>query len=102
MQITESSNGKTIRLTVGQRFAIKLKETVGTGYRWRFVHNGAPAVSLVDDSFRADTQHPGAAGMRELLLEAVSPGETIIEMNLSRAWDANSVTRSLLLHLSVT
>jgi predicted secreted protein len=102
MEITESWNGRTIRLTVGQKFTIKLNETPGTGYRWHFVHNGAPAVSLVDDSFRAGTQRPGAGGIREFLLKAVSPGETTIEMNLSRPWDASSVMRSLLLNLIVT
>lgn len=102
MEITESSNGKTIRLAVGQEFTIKLKETAGTGYRWHFVHNGEPAVSLIDDSFRTSTQRPGAAGVREFLLKAVSPGEATIEMNLSRPWDANSVTRSFLLYLHVT
>lgn len=102
MEITESSNGKTIRLMVGQKFTIKLEETAGTGYRWHFVHNGAPAVSLIDDSFRSSTQRPGAGGVREFLLEAVSPGEATIEINLSRPWDANSVTRSFSLYLRVT
>jgi len=102
MEITESSNGKTIRLAVGQRFTIKLKETAGTGYRWSFVRNGAPAVALIDESFHAGTHQLGAAGMREWLLEAVSPGQTTIEMKLSRPWDADSVTRSFLLRLNVT
>jgi predicted secreted protein len=102
MEITESSNGKTIHLAVGQRFTIKLKETAGTGYRWSFVRNGAPAVSLIDESFHTGAHRLGAAGTRKWLLEAVSPGQTTIEMNLSRPWDANSVTRSFLLCLNVT
>lgn len=102
MEITAKSDGHTIHLTVGQEFTIKLNETSGTGYRWQFVHNGAPAVTLIHDSFQPDSQKPGAQGMHEFLLKAISPGNVTIDVQLLRPWDPKSVTRSLSFHLVVT
>lgn len=102
LRLTESSDGKTIDLKTGQQFTIALEESPTTGYRWHFVQNGAPVVSLTGDSFQASSQQLGNPGTHEWLLQAKSPGQAAIEMKLAREWDRNNPTRSLSIYLNVT
>ena len=101
LRFTESSDGKTIDLKTGQQFTIALEESPTTGYRWHFVGNGEPVVSLTSDSFQASSPQLGSPGTHEWLLQAKSPGQVTIEMKLAREWDPHNPTRSLLLYLKV-
>lgn len=102
VRLTESSDRKTIDLKTGQQFTIALEESPTTGYRWYFVQNGAPVVSLMGDSFQASSHQPGSPGTHEWLLQAKSPGQVTIEMKLAREWDLRNPTRALSIYLNVT
>ncbi len=102
LKVTDESNGKEVALTVGQTFTITLPENPTTGYRWNFANKGASICSLVSNSFKPDSHNVGSPGVHEWHFRADAPGTATIEMRLSREWDPNTATRSLLLHLRVT
>ncbi|MFL6351057.1 MAG: protease inhibitor I42 family protein [Bryobacteraceae bacterium] len=102
VRLTDASNGKDVRLKVGQTFTITLDENPTTGYRWIFAQKGGPICSLLSDSFERRTRLLGSPGVHQWHFRADAPGTATVEMRLAREWDPNSATRSLLLHLQVT
>jgi len=61
--VTESANGKTIRLAVGKVVAIELRETPGTGYAWRTTTKPKPRIlRLLSARFVPDAHPPGVVG----------------------------------------
>ena len=111
IKIGGDSNGKEIRLEVGQEFTLALPENPTTGYTWKFAtsgnseQNGAPVCSRVGDSFLPPggnaASHVGSPGVHEWRFRADRPGSANIEMHLIRGWDATSAKQSFSLRLRV-
>ena len=102
LRLTESADGKSVNLRVGQQFTIVLQENPTTGFRWQFVENGKPVVQLDRDFFKASSRQLGAGGLHEWLFHAASSGQVTITMKLARAWNQNASARSFSVRLRVT
>jgi inhibitor of cysteine peptidase len=102
LDLGEESNGKQISPNVGDIFTVRLPENPTTGYTWRLDKDGSPVCSKVGDSFSPPANsRMGSPGTHEWRFRAEKPGAATIEMQLSRKWNGNSVTRSFALRLLV-
>jgi predicted secreted protein len=102
LKVTEHSDGKEIKLAVGQPFTIVLPESPTTGYVWHFTKDGTPICLLVRDSFQASSHLVGASGVHEWLFHTASRGRVTLKMRLARQWEQNTVRQSFQLLVDVT
>ncbi len=98
----EKSAGQAVRLTLHEEFEIVLPENPTTGFRWKFIEEGAPVCRLVGDEFDAG-RAPGAGGIHHWRFRAEQPGAGAIRMALGRSWrSAADPAKSFTLPVSVT
>lgn len=90
LAIGEDEAGKTVTLAAGDRLVVSLPANPGTGYSWEI--QPAPdetILKLVDEpQFSAqDTNKVGAPGLLSFSFDALSPGETSLNLVYHRAWE---------------
>jgi inhibitor of cysteine peptidase len=86
--LTEADDGQTVRLQVGDTFAIELPGNPSTGYSWNGSAEPEVVVLTGEPAFEADSDAIGAGGMITLTFEAVEAGEAELELQYSRAWES--------------
>jgi predicted secreted protein len=85
----ESSDGHEISLTNGDEFEIQLAENPTTGFRWRVVSDGAPALALLNDEFHAPSNaRPGQPGTHGWRFRCNSAGQCEIKFVNARGQTA--------------
>jgi inhibitor of cysteine peptidase len=104
--ITETSDGSTITLAVGQMVELRLKENPTTGFRWRLQRDGAPACRIVSDALEPPAAEgppvPGRGGTHVWHIQAVQVGLCDLALTYERGWqpDPAAVTFSVHLHVA--
>ncbi len=91
--LTKADNGKTVKATVGQMIAVKLKGNVTTGYSWAVSIAGMPAMKQVGKIAYKTSVAPrgmvGVGGMSIATFQAVQAGKATIELQYRRPWEKN-------------
>jgi predicted secreted protein len=87
--ITQDQDGREIALHVGERVAVCLNETPGTGYRWALEANPAK-LSIVDSRYSASSSTPGSGGQQCFTLQADQPGDETVRFKLGRSWEGDA------------
>ena len=83
----ESSNDRTIDMTVGQTFDIQLLENPTTGFHWQLTPLDNEACVLISDAFSKPATVPGRGGKHTWTFRAATSGRCDIELLYSRKWD---------------
>ncbi|NPE28170.1 hypothetical protein HNV12_09395 [Methanococcoides sp. SA1] len=84
---SEDANGSEISLMAGDSIVLKLNENPSTGYLWEL--SLPEGIMLVKDEFVGpDEPIPGAGGVHEWTLKAVSEGSYQINAIYMRSWEA--------------
>jgi predicted secreted protein len=94
--IDESSNGKTVSVSLGKSFTIALSDNASTGYVWsvKSVDKtiGAPKESTVP----GDVHRPGSSGLKKFTWSTKSPldlvGKHVITLQHARGFGSSPIT----------
>jgi inhibitor of cysteine peptidase len=77
---------RTIRIPVGQTFALELAGNPSTGYTWQ-ASAESEHLQLLSQEFEPGGQGVGAGGHEVLRFCALAEGETVINCHYRRPWD---------------
>ena len=73
--LTESDEGRTVRLEAGDTVTIMVPENPTSGYRWTLEENGdEPPVRVSSDFSLAPSSLIGGGGLRTFKVLAIKPG----------------------------
>ena len=88
LHLTARDNGRKMAMREGTEFDLALRQNVTTGYSWRVVSHGEPAVEQVGEgAFVADSTLHGAGGTVTFRFRAVTVGEGTLELVYARPWE---------------
>ena len=88
---TKTDDGRTVTVRLGARFTVELAENPSTGYSWKVVSAGAPAVrQLGEPAFRQDGRLRGSAGTATFSFEAAAPGQGGIALACARPFEKDA------------
>ncbi len=102
VEATRSDDGATLRVAVGDRVALRLPESAGTGYLWTL--DEAAGVHVVDDRReQPEGAGAGATGLRVLEVAVDEPGAHELRLRLQRPWEpASSAVDEMTLGVEAT
>lgn len=103
--LTETDNGKTISLNIGEHRIVRLKGNPTTGYAWRTAKLKGDSVRIANDWTYTQDEAPktfvGVGGQYELDLEAVMAGQTDLYLIYAPVTESQSIGYSYKLTLRV-
>lgn len=105
--ISESDDGKTVDLAVGQVIELRLKENPTAGFRWQIRRDGAPACRISEDFVEPAPKDnppvPGQGGTHVWRIEGVQAGACNMALTYARGWEADRPPATTFrLHIQVT
>jgi len=103
--LTETDNGKTISLNIGEHRIVRLKGNPTTGYAWRTVKLKGDSIRIANDWTYTQDEAPktfvGVGGHYDLDLEAVMAGRTDLYLIYAPVTDSQSIGYTYKLTLRV-
>jgi len=102
--LSESDSGRSLVLSVGDRFAVKMRSTPGTGYTWEVVGGdpGVVAERPPRTSKPAGPERPGSAVVETISFAARGPGTTRLVLAYHRPWEREAApARTFVLDVTV-
>jgi inhibitor of cysteine peptidase len=92
--LTDSTNGCTMKIAVGEAFDVALKGNPTTGYGWTLKKIGGGAVAQKGEMEYVADKHPGqrvgGGGMSIFHFEVKKAGKTKIELTYARPWEKDT------------
>lgn len=99
---SENANGSTVELRPNEEFEVSLRESRMGGYRWKFIHYGAPILKNEElDTPATNASLPGGSSSRSWRFTAQQTGSTQLRLQQIRSWDPNSPGREFRLNVNV-
>ena len=92
-EFDEASDGRSVRLTVGEQFRIRLKENRTSGFRWRLEGDLASPLQLSAENYEPASLQPGAGGVHTWDIQCAGPGLTTLVFGVSRSWETGPAAR---------
>lgn len=92
--LTESDNGTTVDLRIGETVALRLHENASSGYRWVFDAQEARLVGVREGPFLRRSGAVGSGGDMQWILEAKAAGEARVSFKLIRQWEGDASCRN--------
>lgn len=86
--IDQSCNGGAVEVPVGEPFRVELFENPTTGYRWQLVSPADAGLRVLEDSFEASQNKPGAGGARHWTFVADHSAVVSLRFERKRSWEA--------------
>jgi inhibitor of cysteine peptidase len=90
--IDQTRNNDSVEIAIGDSIRVQLSENPTTGYRWRLLTSGAPALRLIRDDFERSASGPGGGGTRCWIFAAQCPGTAALGMELQRSWQPQAAS----------
>jgi inhibitor of cysteine peptidase len=90
MIITESHNGQSISMPVGEIVEIHLSDNPTTGYRWSPADLGDAVLSLQDSGFHQTNSAVGSGGNASWTFRAKAAGHAQLKFKRWRPWEGDS------------
>jgi inhibitor of cysteine peptidase len=88
MLIVQEDHGKTLEVSQGDTFSVRLAENPSTGYRWGVDASNEQIVKLQGADFSiAPETSMGGGGARFFTFKTQSPGTVRIQLKLAREWE---------------
>lgn len=89
--LTDSDNGKTMSVQVGNLVIVRIAENPSTGYRWEIEKQDTQLLELQNSDYKATTEGlAGGGGERSFTFRAAQTGNTEIRLKLWRQWVGDS------------
>lgn len=88
--LTEADNGTSVSLAVGEVLIVRLGSNPSTGYSWQVREIGDNLVQVGESAYEAtpvDEQIVGSGGHETWRFEAVSAGESTLELHYRQPFD---------------
>ena len=104
-ELTDADTGKAVSLKNGDVITLKLMSNPSTGYKWEITALDRNIVKDNGSSFKSGCSGNavGCAGVEIWTFEAVSAGETSLELSYYRSWeDVATATNAFKLKVSVS
>ncbi len=104
-ELTDMDTGKAVSLKTGDVITLKLMSNPSTGYKWELTALDRNIVTDTGSSFKSGCPENavGCAGVEIWTFEAISAGETSIELLYYRPWeDAATAVNAFNLEVSVS
>jgi inhibitor of cysteine peptidase len=89
MQISESQNGQSVSMHVGEVLELRLAENASTGYRWSLDDVNKAVLQLEDSGFEASGKAVGGGGRAFWKLRATDAGRAHLEAKQWRSWEGD-------------
>src|SRR3954468_19695823 len=89
MIVTESQNGKSIKIPVGEVVEIHLSDNPTTGYRWSPADLGDAILSLQDSTYHQTNAAVGSGGKASWTLRAKAAGHAQLKFKHWRPWEGD-------------
>jgi inhibitor of cysteine peptidase len=100
---TDRDDGRSISLTPGEGFEIRLSENPTTGYRWQLDEWERAILELTRDEFHPPDLAPyGAGGEHGWRFVARAPGQTSLHLAYRRGQGSGAPARTFSLDVAVT
>ena len=92
--LTNSDNGKTIQVHVGDEIDIALNSSPGTGYEWAVGKSDTKLLTFKQSNFSASNSSPGSGGTQTLTFVAKSAGTVNLQLKYWRHFEGDkSITQ---------
>ncbi len=86
--LTDQDEGRAVELRSGDRLEVTLSGNPTTGYNWAALPLDKPILKQIGEpEFKADSSALGAGGKITLRFEAVSAGQTALQLAYRRSWE---------------
>ncbi|MDP3046681.1 MAG: protease inhibitor I42 family protein [Chloroflexota bacterium] len=86
--LTDQDDGRAVELRTGDRLEVTLSGNPTTGYNWVALPLDKPILKQIGEpEFKADSSALGAGGKITLRFEAVSAGQTALQLAYRRSWE---------------
>lgn len=89
LTLTESDDGRSFNVHVGDQLFVRLEESPTTGYQWAVEQSGDVLVLESSDFFPAGTG-VGTGGERVFTFAVQRSGSARVSLNLRRDWEADT------------
>ena len=102
LSFSETDDGRTAEVRVGETVQVTLPENASTGYRWTVDRLDADIVRQLSAEFYNAAKAIGAPGTIVFAFEAVKAGTGEIALKYSRPWEGDaSIAKRFRVRLSV-
>lgn len=92
--LTNSDNGKSIQVHVGDEIDIALNSSPDTGYEWAVEKSDAKLLTFKQSNFSASNSSPGSSGTQTLTFVAKSAGTVNLQLKYWRHFEGDkSITQ---------
>lgn len=100
---TETDDGTTVSLVVGEQFEARLAENTSTGHRWQLVDIDLDVIEVIrDEPIPPATAVPGASGAHVWIFRARAPGQAPLALAYRRSWESDAPAQTFSLDVRVT
>ncbi len=90
IMLTETAQGSTVDVAVGQSVVVELPENASTGYRWVVDHIQPPLVEAAEAHPRYPSGAVGAGGRAVWTFTAKAPGSAAVVLKRWRPWEGEA------------
>ena len=88
--LSESDNGRTVELQVGDKLDVTLNENPSTGFTWEIGSVDEAIIKQVGESEFKPGTGIGASGQRTFHFEAVASGQSDLQLVYHRPFETNA------------
>lgn len=78
-------------VAIGKQLCFELEENITTGYSWQADYDNNICLVQIEH-LAAATQMTGAPGKAKVVIQALTPGETVIKLNYMRPFSGEKAT----------
>jgi|SRR6185295_1104922 len=87
--MTETDDGKTVEVRVGDTLELTLHENATTGYRWTFEGLNTKMIAAQEMEYGGTPAAVGSGGAAKWSLKAIAAGTTKVRLKLWRHWEGD-------------
>lgn len=89
--IVQTDHGDTFESHLGDVILIRLEENPSTGYQWNVIKINEKILKPLDSEYlEASTAALGSGGTRTFTFQPLSPGTTLVQLQLRREWESKN------------
>jgi inhibitor of cysteine peptidase len=101
LELVDPPADQQIQIAPGAHLVVRLTENPTTGYRWHHALTSLGVIEWLEDEYVSASAARGSGGCRSVSFRALTPGSTIIQFALKRAWESKPPVQSLRISVDV-
>jgi inhibitor of cysteine peptidase len=87
--LSETDNGKTIQVHVGEEIDLALTSNASTGFAWTIEKSNNALLTLKHSDYRGSSNVPGSSGTQTFTFMAKSPGTVTLQLKYWRSFEGD-------------